>query len=416
VFDHSGAEFVAMLVRETLRVAIGALTANKMRSLLTMLGIIIGIGSVITMMALGRGAQQQVTDRIEAMGTTLLRVGASRVRWGGVGSADIAPLNLNDVAAIRERARHVVAVQAQQDRDMNVQFSRSNSRVQITGTSANYLTVRKYQMAAGRMFTDAENRRLKRVAVLGWDVLEELELDNPWAVIGQHIRLQGMRFEVIGVMAFKGMAGGRQANEQVLIPIRTARFRLFGRERLNDIFVLARDESSIPHAMAELQQVIRRSHRIMPGEENDFTVRSQVDFLEALNQSAATFTLLLAGIAGVSLLVGGIGIMNIMLVSVTERTHEIGVRKAVGATRGNILVQFLTEAVVICLIGGAIGVAAGVSSAWFLGQAFTWSVAVSPPTIALAVAYAGALGILFGVWPAHRAARLDAVEALRYEH
>ena len=405
-----------MLVRETLSVAVGALTANKMRSLLTMLGIIIGIGSVIAMMALGRGAQQQVTDRIEAMGTTLLRVGASRVRWGGVGSADIAPLNLDDVAAIRERSKHVVAVQPQQDRDMNVQFTRANARIQVTGTSPNYLTVRNYRMAAGRMFTDAENRGLERVAVVGWDVLEELGLDNPWAIVGQPIRLQGMQFDVIGVLDFKGMAGGRQANEQILIPIRTARYRLFGRERLNDIFVLARNEESIPMAMAELQKVIRRSHRIMPGEENDFTIRSQVDFLETLNQSAATFSLLLAGIAGVSLVVGGIGIMNIMLVSVTERTHEIGVRKAVGATRINILLQFLTEAVVICVVGGAIGVAAGVGSAWMLSNAFAWTVAVSAPTIALAVAYAGGLGILFGVWPAHRAARLDAVEALRYEH
>ena len=405
-----------MLVRETLGVAFNALTANKMRTLLTMLGIIIGIGSVITMMALGRGAQQQVTDRIEAMGTTLLRVGASRVRWGGVGSADIAPLTLDDVALLRERARHVVAVQPQQDRDMNVQFTRTNVRVQVTGTSPNHLTVRNYQMAAGRMFSDAENRLLKRVAVLGWDVLTELGVDNPWAVIGQDIRIQGMQFEVIGVMAYKGMASGREANEQILIPIRTARYRLFGRERLNDIFVLARNEEAIPLAMAELQQLIRRSHRIMPGEEDDFTIRSQVDFLETLNQSASTFTLLLAGIAGVSLVVGGIGIMNIMLVSVTERTHEIGVRKAVGATRRTILAQFLTEAVVICLIGGVIGVAAGVGTAWALSQAFTWSVAVSPPTIVVAVAYAGALGILFGVWPAHRAARLDAVEALRYEH
>jgi putative ABC transport system permease protein len=405
-----------MLIGEILRVAIGALTANKMRSLLTMLGIVIGIGSVIAMVGLGRGAQQQVTDRIEAMGTTLLRVGAARVRWGGVGTADIAPLSLSDVAAIRERARYVAAVQPQQDRDMNVQFSQTNLRVQVTGTSPNYMQVRKYRMAAGRMFTDAENRGLKRVAVLGWAVLEELGLDNPWAIIGQPIRIQGMQFDVVGVMALKGMAGGRDDNEQILIPIRTARYRLFGRERLNDIFVLARNEESIPFAMAELQQVIRRSHRIRPGQQDDFTIRSQVDFLETLNESTGTFTLLLAGIAGVSLLVGGIGIMNIMLVSVTERTHEIGVRKALGATRGNILLQFLTEAVVICTIGGIIGVSAGIAGARLLAETFAWTISIDPKTAALAVAYAGGIGILFGVWPAQRAARLDAIDALRYEH
>ena len=404
-----------MQIAETLRVAFGALAANKMRSLLTMLGIVIGIGSVIAMVALGRGAQQQVTDRIAAMGTTLLRVGATRVRFAGVGSADIAPLNLDDVAAIREDAEYVTAVQPQQDRDMNVQFARSNVRVQVTGTSPNYLRVRNYRMAAGRMFNDAENRRMVRVAVLGWSLLEELGLDNPWAIIGQPIRIQGMQFDVIGVLDLKGMAGGRNANEQILIPIRTARFRLFGRERLNAIFVLARDQESIPFAMAELQQIIRRSHRIRPGEENDFTIRSQVDFLETLNQSTSTFTMLLAGIAGVSLLVGGIGIMNIMLVSVTERTHEIGVRKALGATRRNIRFQFLTEAVVICLVGGLIGVSLGVAGAHLMAGSFSWTVAIDPQTVVLAVVYAAALGIFFGVWPAHRAARLDAVEALRHE-
>jgi len=405
-----------MLVGEILRVAVGALTANKMRSLLTMLGIIIGIGSVITMVALGRGAQQQVTDRIEALGTTLLRVGALRVRWGGVGTADIAPLSLDDVALIRERARHVVAVQPQQDRQLPVQFRHSNISVQVTGTSPNYLEVRKFRMAAGRMFSDAENRLMQRVAVLGWTALEQLGLDNPWGIVGEPIRIQGMQFRVVGVMDLKGQVGGRDANEQILIPIRTARYRLFGRERLNDIFALARDEESIPLAMAELQTVLRRSHRIMPGEEDDFMIRTQADFLETLNESTGTFTLLLAGIAGVSLLVGGIGIMNIMLVSVTERTHEIGVRKAVGATRANILLQFLAEAVMICLVGGLIGVSAGVAGAKALSDAFAWTIAIDPQTVALAVAWAGALGIVFGVWPAQRAARLDTVEALRHEH
>jgi putative ABC transport system permease protein len=254
------------------------------------------------------------------------------------------------------------------------------------------------------------------VAVLGWGVLDALGLDNPWAIIGQRLRIQGMQFEVVGVLALKGMAGGRDDNEQILIPIRTARYRLFGRERLNDIFVLARNEASIPFAMAELQQLIRRSHRIRPGEPDDFRIRTQADFLETLNQNTGTFTMLLAGIAGVSLLVGGIGIMNIMLVSVTERTREIGVRKAIGATRRSILLQFLIEAVVICVIGGLIGVSAGVIGAHLLSAAFAWSVAIDATTVALSVAWAAGLGILFGVWPAQRAARLEAVEALRYEN
>ena len=265
------------------------------------------------------------------------------------------------------------------------------------------------------MFTSAENRLMKRVAVIGWTVLEELGLDNPGAIIGQRVRIQGMQFTVVGVMALKGMAGVRDANEQILIPIRTARYRLFGRERLNDIFVLARNEASIPFAMAELQQIIRRSHGIRPGEDDDFQIRTQVDFLETLNESTSTFTLLLAGIAGVSLLVGGIGIMNIMLVSVTERIHEIGVRKAVGATRRSILLQFLTEAVVISVVGGIIGVSAGIAGARLLSETFMWRMAIDPQTAALAVAWAGGLGVLFGVWPAQRAARLDAIDALRHD-
>lgn len=404
-----------MLFGEILRVAVGALTANKLRSLLTMLGIVIGIGAVITMVALGNGAQRQVTDRIAALGTTLIRVEANRRRWGGVGSADIEPLTLEDVQAIRERARHVVAIQPQQDVSMNVQYGSANIRVQITGTSPNYLTVRNYSLAAGTMFNGIQDRLHQRVAVLGWTALEQLGIMDPHAIIGDYIRIQGMRFRVVGVMDLKGQVGGR-ANEQILIPIHTARYRLFGRERLNDIFALARDEASIPMAMAELQTAIRRSHELKPGDEDDFRIRLQADFLETLNESAQVFTMLLAGIAGVSLLVGGIGIMNIMLVSVVERTHEIGVRKAIGATRANILVQFLAEAVIICIVGGALGVAAGVGGARLLADAFTWAVHIDPQTIALAVGYAAAIGLVFGVWPARRAARMDPIDALRYEH
>jgi len=405
-----------MLVGEILRVALGSLAANKLRSLLTMLGIIIGVGSVITMMAIGRGAQAQVIDRIAALGTTLIMINASGAQRGGVATGDIKPLTLVDARAIEQRSKYVTEIQPQQDVRMPVQFRNTNISIQVTGSTANFLDVRKFRMAAGRMFTDAEDRGARRVAVLGWTALEQLGLDNPGAIVGEPIRIRGMQFTVVGVMELKGQASGMMdANEQILIPIQTGRYRVFGRERLNDIFVLARDEASIPLAMAELTQILRRSHRLRPSQRDDFTMRMQTDFLETLNESTRTFTLLLAGIAAVSLIVGGIGIMNIMLVSVTERTREIGVRKALGATRRSILAQFLTEAIIICLCGGLIGVAAGLSGAVALSDAFRWNVAIDASTVALAVAYAGAIGILFGVWPARRAARLDAVEALRYE-
>ena len=405
-----------MLFLEVLRVAFGALAANKMRSLLTMLGIIIGVGSVITMMALGTGAQRQVTDRIAALGTTLIMVNASMAQRGGVATTDIKPLTLVDAREIALRSKYITEIQPQQDVRMQVQYRNRNVSIQVTGTTANFLLTRKFTMAAGRMFTDAEDRAARRVAVLGWTALEQLEIADPEAVIGEPIRIRGMQFIVVGVMALKGQATGMMdANEQVLIPIQTGRHRVFGRERLNDIFVLARDEASIPMAMAELTKILRRSHKLRANQKDDFTMRMQTDFLTTLNESTQTFTLLLAGIAAVSLIVGGIGIMNIMLVSVTERTREIGVRKALGATRRSILLQFLVEAVIICLCGGLMGVTLGIGGAKALADAFKWSIAVDPKTITLAVAYAGAIGILFGVWPARRAARLDAIEALRYE-
>jgi putative ABC transport system permease protein len=405
-----------MILGEVVKVAFRALAANTMRTVLTMLGIVIGVGSVITMVALGQGAQNAVSDRIAALGTTLIMINAQFAQRGGVTSQDIKPLTLADARAIEENARYVTIVQPQQDVRMQVQYRNRNVSIQVTGTSANFLESRKFTIAAGRMFTDAEDRMARRVAVLGWSAMEELGITDPESVIGEPIRVRGAQFIVVGVMGLKGLATGMMdANEQVLIPILTGRYRIFGRERLNDIFVLARSEHDIPLAMAELTRILRKSHRLRANQRDDFTMRFQTDFLESMNQSAQTFTFLLAGIAGVSLMVGGIGIMNIMLVSVTERTREIGVRKAVGATRLNILLQFLVEAIVICLIGGIIGIALGLGGATAMSDAFQWNVAIDLPTIGMAVLYSMAIGLTFGVWPARRASKLDPVEALRHE-
>jgi len=404
-----------MLVGETVRVAFGSLRANKLRSALTMLGIVIGVAAVIAMVALGNGAANAVKDRIARLGTTVLQINPQRVQQGGIGTATNAKLSMPDVKAIAEHAANVVAVNQQQDRPLQVVWRNKNASVQVTGTASNFLEVRSFAMAEGRMFTLAEDRARARVAVLGADVLPLIDVTSPDAIVGETIRIASRQFTVIGVMSRKGTTGFGDADEQVLIPFETGRFQVFGTDRINDIWARVESEDSLAAAMGEIQTVLRRSHRLRQDQPNDFSIRNQADLLNVLSETTATFTALLAGIAAVSLLVGGIGIMNIMLVSVTERTREIGIRKALGATRRTILLQFLVEAVVLCVAGGAIGVVVGTGASAILRQSFGWQAAIDVSAMLLAFAFAAAVGIVFGVWPARRAAVLDPITALRYE-
>jgi len=403
---------------ETLSVALEALGANKLRSFLTMLGIVIGVSAVIAMVALGRGAQQSVNDRISALGTTLLTVipGQARTAGGVASAADRAPLTFEDGQALEDRGVVLAAVQPELSRSLQVQYEARNTNTTITGTSANYLEVRKFTLDAGRMFTTAEDAAKRRVAVVGAQVLADLGFENPQSLVGAQLRIAGVQFDVIGVLASKGQGGGfANPDDQVLIPLQTARYRVVGGDRLRTINVLAPTENDIPLTMAEIEKILRRQHRLRPGQADDFDIRNQSDFLATLGQTTQVFTLLLAGIAAVSLLVGGIGIMNIMLVSVTERTREICVRKALGATQANVLMQFLIEAVVLCMLGGVIGVALGAGGGIALRALFHWTTAVSPLSVVVAFAFSALVGIVFGVWPARRAAALDPIESLRYE-
>ena len=407
-----------MLFGETIAVALEALGANKLRSFLTMLGIVIGVAAVITMVALGRGAQQSVNERIAALGTTLLTVVPGQARTAGsiASAADRAPLTLDDAQALVDRAVDVAAVQPEMSRQLQVQYGDRNTNTTIVGTSANYLEVRKFSLDAGRMFTNADDAAKRRVVVLGSQVAEDLGIPSAQSVVGGEVRINSVQFDVIGVLASKGLgAGFGNPDDQVLIPIQTARYRLMGGTRIRTINLLAPSEAEIPLTMAEVEKVLRREHRLRAGQDDDFTIRNQSDFLATLGETTQVFTLLLAGIAAVSLLVGGIGIMNIMLVSVTERTREIGIRKALGATQFNILLQFLIEALVLCMLGGMIGIGLGAGAAIVLRQTFNWNTAVGAPSIAIAFLFAAAVGIIFGVWPARRAASLDPIEALRYE-
>ena len=407
-----------MLFGEIIRVALGALRANKLRSLLTMLGIVIGVAAVIAVVALGTGAQTAVKDRISSLGTTLLTVMPGQQRGMGVTFDQSMKLTMDDAKALddQSRAPSLTAVQPEMNSRLQVQYQSLNTNTSIVGTTANYLEVRKYELAAGRMFSRAEDEGRQRVAVLGPTVIEALGINSPEAIIGEPVRIRGIQFTVVGVLKSKGQATPfGNPDDQVLVPITTGRFRLFGSDRLRSVSVLAASEDKIPDAMADIQRVLRREHRLTQSKPDDFMIRSQADFLNTLGETTQVFTYLLSGIAAVSLLVGGIGIMNIMLVSVTERTREIGIRKALGATKANILLQFLIEAVVLCLLGGLIGALVGSGGATAMSAFFQWNTIISPLAIVAAFVFSAVVGVLFGVWPARRAASLDPIVALRYE-
>ncbi len=404
-----------MLIGETVAVALQSIRANMLRSMLTMLGIIIGVGAVITMVALGSGAQKAVQDRIAALGANVFTVFAGQARQGGIRITDRTILSTDDYEALRRDARLLKAVVPEMQQSLQVKYGNQNSNVNVVGTTSNYIEVRNYTVPYGRMFTQGEDEARRRYAVIGAAVPRMLG-GNPAGMINQTLLIRGISFEIIGVLSEKGSAGGfGNPDEQILIPLQTARYRVFGSNRIRSFSVQVADGVPIEQGMVDLERVLRREHKIRPGAENDFTIRNQQDILATQQQATEVFTSLLASIAAVSLLVGGIGIMNIMLVSVTERTREIGVRKALGATRTNILMQFLIEALTLCLLGGVLGIMLGVGTAVLLSRVVQWNTLISPMSIGIAFLFSAAVGLFFGIYPARRASRLDPIMALRYE-
>ena len=402
-----------MLFFEILRVAMDAIRANKMRSLLTMLGIVIGVGAVITMVALGEGAQRAVEAQISQLGTNVLTVRPGQGRFGGVRGGSDSRLTVEDAQAL-EAASAVTQMAPEMRGNLQVQFGRANANARIMGTTPNYAAINNYSVMLGRFFDQSENQGRRRVAVLGGGIPALLETDAQ-SIVGQTISIRNITFEVVGVLAEKGSQGWMNDDEQIYVPLETAQFRLLGTDQLGGVKIMVADRSQIATAMVQVEDILRREHRIPLGRDNDFNISDSQQFLQTQQETTQTFTMLLAAIAGVSLLVGGIGIMNIMLVSVTERTKEIGVRKALGATKNAVLLQFLLEATTLCLVGGILGVAAAYGTSRVLADVAQWQMAIAPQAVAMAVAFAGAVGVFFGLWPARRAARLDPIVALRYE-
>jgi len=404
-----------MLFGETLSVAFQSIRANALRSVLTMLGIIIGVGAVITMVALGSGAQKAVEDRIAALGANVFTVFAGQRRSGAIMITDRTILSTDDYDALLRDAKLLKAVVPEMQQSLQVVYGNQNRNLNIGGTTANYVSVKNYTVPYGRMFTSGDDAARQRYAVLG-SAVPELLGGNPAAMIHQTILIRGIPFEIIAVLSTKGAAGGfTNPDEQILIPLHTAQYRVFGSKRLRALSVQVKDSVPIEQGMVDLERILRREHHIRPGGDNDFTIRNQQDILQTQQQATQVFTALLASIAAVSLVVGGIGIMNIMLVSVTERTREIGVRKALGATRGNILLQFLIEALTLCILGGAVGILLGTATTVVLARVMQWNTLISPGAVAIAFGFSALVGLFFGIWPARRAAQLDPIDALRYE-
>ena len=404
-----------MLVGETVAVAFQSIRANKLRAMLTTLGIVIGVAAVITMVALGTGAQKAVQDTINALGPNLLTVYPGQSFLRGVASAVRVSLTTDDADDLVSSARLITAVVPEMQTQLQVKYGNQNINTTIDGTTPNFFQVKNFKLAYGRLFGAGDNASQERYAVLGYEIPNQLNA-NPAAMVGQTILIGGAPFEIIGVLQKKGAQGSFfNPDEQILIPLQTARYRIMGTDRLRSIAVDAASVQQMTLTMIEIERVLRREHKIRPSAENDFQIRNQSDILSTFQDTTKTFTYLLAGIALVSLIVGGIGIMNIMLVSVTERTREIGVRKALGATKFNILFQFLVEALVLCLVGGLLGILFGSLGAVALSSLMKWNTSINLLAIVVAFVFSAIVGLFFGIWPARRAASLDPIVALRYE-
>ncbi len=406
-------------IPSTVKISFRALWVNKMRSALTMLGIIIGVGAVIAMVAVGTGASQKISQQIASMGSNLLIVLPGSTSAGGVrmGAGSQPTLSLSDSDAIVKECPAVDEVAPTLSGVAQVVFGHQNWSTGITGTTPGMLAVRDWDLSSGRPFTAQDVKSATKVALLGQTVVDNLFGEqNP---VGQTVRIKNVPFTVIGVLAVKGQsAQGQDQDDTIFIPVTTAQKKLFGAQfpgMVRIILVKAKSAEDLSSAEQQINELLRQRHHIGQKQDNDFTVRNLTQIMQAAEQSTRVMTLLLGAIASVSLLVGGIGIMNIMLVSVTERTREIGIRMAIGAKTWDIRLQFIIEALTLSLIGGVLGIIVGVSTAVVLSTISGWPTVVSILSIFLAFSFSGFIGIFFGFYPAYKASLLNPIDALRYE-
>jgi putative ABC transport system permease protein len=401
-----------------IRVAFRALVRNKMRAALTMLGIIIGVAAVIAMVSIGQGASASVQAQIESIGTNLLFVSAGAQNVGGVrsgtGDTGTNTLTVDDLDAIKREVPSVSMVTPNVNARSQLVAGNMNWNTNVTGVSEQYPEIRKWPVASGSFFTDADVRTAARVIVIGQTLADNLYPGQD--PIGQDIRVLNLPFRIVGVMLRKGQdPQGRDQDDVAFAPYTTVQKKILGRDRVQIAFVSAISQDATYTAQSQITDLLRQRHKLTASEPDDFTVRNMTDVAEAANETSKTMTILLACIAGVSLLVGGIGIMNIMLVSVTERTREIGIRMAIGARSSAVRSQFLIESIVLSLTGGAIGIVLGVGLSLAIPAFLGWPTLVSMMAIVGSVLFSAAVGIFFGYYPARKAASLDPIEALRYE-
>lgn len=399
----------------SLTMALRGLTANKLRALLTMLGVIIGVGAVIIAVAIGQGSRAAVAASLQQLGTNVLTVFPGQQRTGGIsqGSGSVNTLTMEDAAAILKGCPSVIRVSPQVNKGAQIKYRDKNTNTTVNGTGVDYPLISNHPIQSGRYFNATDVKSMTRVAVLGATTAGDLF--GTHSPVGKTIRVAGNNFQVIGLLRSKGGQGFRNPDDAVYVPVTTAMRRLFGMQNVQNLTCQARAQTLMARAQTEIDAVMHRQHHLAPDADADYRMFNQADLMDAQNAQQDTFSSLITYLAIVSLMVGGIGIMNIMLVSVTERTREIGVRKAIGAKRKDILTQFLLEALLLSLAGGLLGVALGIGGAELVQVQNGWTIVLAPQTIILAFSFSAFVGIFFGFYPAFKASRMNPIEALRYE-